>query len=65
MMLPVSFVESPSLPRAMLIATGIIRTVNKHSSVTTLLGGGARKQYAINFANCPIIFGQDCRNLGS
>ena len=45
----------------MLSATGIIRTVNKLSIVTTLLGGGgAGEQFVINFANRPIIFGQDC-----
>ena len=54
----------------MLSATGIIRTVDKHSIVTTLLGGGGGgEQFVINFANRPIIFGQDCiytrKGLGS
>ena len=49
----------------MLSATGIIRTVDKHSIVTTLFGGGggggwAGEQFVISFANRPIIFGQDC-----
>ena len=46
----------------MLSATGIIRTVDKHSIATTLPGGGGGggEQFVINFANRPIIFGQDC-----
>ena len=45
----------------MLIAAGILRTVHKHSSVTTLRGGGGtEKDFEIYVGNCPIIFGQDC-----
>ena len=55
-----NFWKAPS-PQTMLSATGIIRTVDKRSIVTTLLGGGgAGEQSVINFANRPIIFGQDC-----
>ena len=50
----------------MLRATGIIRTVDKHSIVSTLHGGGgAAEQLEMNFANRPSIFGQDCRLQGS
>ena len=45
----------------MLRATGIIRTVDKYSMVSTLHGGGgAEEQFVMNFANRPSIFGQDC-----
>ena len=55
-----NFWKAPS-PQTMLSATGIIRTVDKLSIVTTLLRGGvAGEQFVINFANRPIIFGQDC-----
>ena len=48
----------------MLIATGILRTRHKDSSVTTLRGGGgAEKEFQIDVASCPIIFGQDCRYI--
>jgi len=59
-----SFAETP-LPLAMLIATGILRTRHKHSSVTTLQEGGRRaeKGFLINVASCPIIFGLDCPKM--
>ena len=45
----------------MLKVAGILRTVHKHSSVTTLRrGGGAEKDCEKYVANCPIIFDQDC-----
>ena len=56
--------RNPHLPLAMLIVAGILRTVHKHSSVTTLRGGkGAEKDFEIYVANCPIILGQDCSFL--
>ena len=55
----------PPFQLTMLILTGILRTLHKHSSVTTLRGGGRKdKEFDINVANCPIIFGQDCRHQG-
>ena len=45
----------------MLGATGIIWTVDKHSIVSTLHGGGgAGEQFVMKFANRPSSFGQDC-----
>ena len=59
--LSLQFLESPLPPQTMLRATGIIRTVDKHSMVSTLHGGGgAEEQFVVNFANRPSIFGQDC-----
>ena len=53
----------PPSPQTVLRATGIIRTVDKHSIVSTLHGGGGGggEQFVMNFANRPSIFGQDCR----
>ena len=45
----------------MLRATGIIWTVDKHSILSTLHGGGgAGEQFVMKCANRPSIFGQDC-----
>ena len=50
----------------MLIATGIIMTINRYISVPILLAGvEARKQFRINFASYPINFGLDSRLLSS
>ena len=58
-----NFNKTP-LPQTMLRATGIIWTVDKHSIVSTLHGGGgAGEQFVMKFANRPSIFGQDCLNM--
>ena len=45
----------------MMIATKIIRTVDKHSNRKTLHGGGEGGGYfVLSFENCPDIFGRDC-----